>query len=47
MIRYIVSRLLWGVVILVVVCAMTFVLFRVLPTATPRCCVPDATRSRS
>ena len=28
-------RLLWGVVMLVVVCALTFVLFRVLPTANP------------
>jgi len=34
-IRYIVRRLLWGVVILVVVCAITFILFRVLPTANP------------
>src|SRR5271156_5315483 len=35
MIRYIVRRLIWGVVILVVVCALTFVLFRVLPTQNP------------
>ncbi|HUA11472.1 MAG TPA: ABC transporter permease [Solirubrobacteraceae bacterium] len=35
MLRYIARRLIWGVVILVVVCALTFVLFRVLPTANP------------
>jgi peptide/nickel transport system permease protein len=33
--RYIVRRLLWGVVLLVVVLALLFVLFRVLPTADP------------
>ncbi len=35
MIRYIIRRLLIGVVILVVVCALTFVFFRVLPTGNP------------
>lgn len=35
MTRYIVRRLLWGVVLLVVVLALLFVLFRVLPTADP------------
>jgi peptide/nickel transport system permease protein len=35
MIRYIVRRLLWGVLLLVIVAALTFVLFRVLPTANP------------
>jgi peptide/nickel transport system permease protein len=35
MIRYIIRRLLWGVLLLVVVCALTFVIFRVLPTANP------------
>jgi peptide/nickel transport system permease protein len=35
MIRYIVRRLLWGVVLLVVVAALTFVFFRVFPTADP------------
>jgi peptide/nickel transport system permease protein len=35
MIRYIVRRLLIGVLLLVIVCALTFVLFRVLPTANP------------
>ncbi|HUA11468.1 MAG TPA: ABC transporter permease [Solirubrobacteraceae bacterium] len=35
MLRYIARRLIWGVVILIVVCALTFILFRVLPTANP------------
>ncbi|HUB73939.1 MAG TPA: ABC transporter permease [Solirubrobacteraceae bacterium] len=35
MTRYIVRRLLWGVVVLVVVLALLFVLFRILPTADP------------
>jgi len=34
-IRYIIRRLLIGVVILVIVCALTFVFFRVLPTGNP------------
>lgn len=32
---YVVRRLLWGVVLIVLVCALTFVLFRILPTAEP------------
>jgi peptide/nickel transport system permease protein len=35
MIRYIIRRLLWGVVLLVIVLAVLFVMFRVLPTADP------------
>jgi len=35
MIRYIIRRLLWGVVLLIAVTAIVFVLFRVLPTADP------------
>jgi peptide/nickel transport system permease protein len=35
MIRYIIRRLLIGAVILVVVCALTFIFFRVLPTGNP------------
>jgi peptide/nickel transport system permease protein len=35
MIRFVVRRVLWGVVLLVLVAALTFVLFRVLPTADP------------
>jgi peptide/nickel transport system permease protein len=35
MIRYIIRRLLIGVLILVIVCALTFVFFRVLPTGNP------------
>jgi peptide/nickel transport system permease protein len=35
MTRYIVRRLLWGVVLLILVAALTFVLFRILPTADP------------
>jgi peptide/nickel transport system permease protein len=35
MTRYIIRRLLWGVVLLVLVSALTFVIFRILPTADP------------
>jgi len=35
MTRYIIRRLLWGVLLLIIVSALTFVLFRVLPTADP------------
>ena len=35
MARYIIRRLLWGAVILILVLALLFVLFRVLPTADP------------
>ncbi len=35
MTRYIIRRLLWGVVLLVLVLALLFVMFRVLPTADP------------
>jgi peptide/nickel transport system permease protein len=35
MIRYIIRRLLWGVLLLVIVVAVLFVMFRVLPTADP------------
>ncbi|MGA2452049.1 MAG: ABC transporter permease [Solirubrobacteraceae bacterium] len=35
MIRYIIRRLLWGVALLVIVAALTFVLFRILPTGNP------------
>ena len=35
MTRYIIRRLLWGVALLILVSALTFVLFRVLPTADP------------
>ncbi|MHB8243048.1 MAG: ABC transporter permease [Solirubrobacteraceae bacterium] len=35
MTRYIVRRLLWGVLLLVVVSALLFVMFRILPTADP------------
>jgi peptide/nickel transport system permease protein len=33
--RYVIRRLLWGVLLLIVVSALTFVLFRILPTADP------------
>jgi peptide/nickel transport system permease protein len=33
--RYIIRRLLWGVALLIIVAALTFVLFRVLPTGNP------------
>jgi peptide/nickel transport system permease protein len=35
MTRYIIRRLLWGVLLLIAVAALTFVLFRILPTADP------------
>jgi peptide/nickel transport system permease protein len=35
MTRYIIRRLLWGVALLIIVSALTFVLFRVLPTGDP------------
>ena len=35
MARYIVRRILWGLLLLVLVGALTFVLFRIFPTADP------------
>ena len=35
MTRYVIRRLLWGVLMLLVVAALTFVIFRVLPTGNP------------
>jgi peptide/nickel transport system permease protein len=35
MTAYVIRRLLWGIALLVIVCALTFVLFRVLPTGNP------------
>ncbi len=35
MLRYIIRRVLWGVLLLILVSALTFVLFRVLPTGEP------------
>jgi peptide/nickel transport system permease protein len=35
MTRYIIRRLLWGLVLLILVSALTFVIFRILPTADP------------
>jgi peptide/nickel transport system permease protein len=35
MARYVIRRVLWGVLLLIVVAALTFVLFRILPTAEP------------
>ena len=35
MTRYVLRRILWGVLLLVIVSALTFVLFRILPTAEP------------
>ena len=32
---YVIRRLLWGFALLIIVCALTFVLFRVLPTGNP------------
>jgi peptide/nickel transport system permease protein len=35
MTRYVIRRVLWGVLLLIIVSALTFVLFRILPTAEP------------
>jgi peptide/nickel transport system permease protein len=35
MTAYVIRRLLWGLALLIIVCALTFVLFRVLPTGNP------------
>ncbi len=35
MTAYVIRRVLWGIVLLIIVCALTFVLFRVLPTGNP------------
>lgn len=32
---YVIRRLLWGIALLIIVCALTFVLFRILPTGNP------------
>ncbi len=32
---YVIRRLIWGVALLIIVCALTFILFRVLPTGNP------------
>jgi len=33
--RYVIRRVLWGILMLIIVCALTFILFRVLPTGNP------------
>lgn len=35
MTAYVIRRLLWGIALLIIVCALTFILFRVLPTGNP------------
>ncbi len=35
MTAYVIRRVLWGIALLLIVCALTFVLFRVLPTGNP------------
>src|SRR5664279_3904129 len=32
---YIIRRILWGIALLIIVCALTFVFFRVIPTGDP------------
>lgn len=32
---YVIRRVLWGIALLVIVCALTFILFRVIPTGNP------------
>ena len=35
MTRYVIRRLLWGILLLIVVCALTFVFFRIFPSGNP------------
>ena len=35
MTTYVIRRILWGLLMLIIVCALTFVLFRILPTGNP------------
>jgi peptide/nickel transport system permease protein len=35
MTAYVIRRILWGILMLIIVCALTFILFRVLPTGNP------------
>jgi peptide/nickel transport system permease protein len=35
MTAYVIRRILWGIALLIIVCALTFILFRVLPTGNP------------
>src|SRR5271155_1732206 len=35
MTAYIIRRILWGITLLIIVCALTFILFRVFPTGNP------------
>ena len=35
MTAYVIRRILWGIALLIIVCALTFVLFRILPTGNP------------
>src|SRR4030088_1379338 len=35
MTAYVIRRVLWGIALLIIVCALTFVLFRVIPTGNP------------
>jgi peptide/nickel transport system permease protein len=35
MTAYVIRRILWGILMLIIVCALTFLLFRVLPTGNP------------
>ena len=42
MVTYIIRRLLWAVLLLWIVSFLTFMIFYVLPAATPPCCAPAA-----
>ncbi|HXB14928.1 MAG TPA: ABC transporter permease [Solirubrobacteraceae bacterium] len=35
MTAYVIRRVLWGIALLIIVCALTFILFRILPTGNP------------
>src|SRR6266849_3557542 len=35
MTAYVIRRILWGILLLIIVCALTFVFFRVIPTGDP------------
>ena len=44
MTAYVIRRVVWGIALLIIVCALTFILF---PRGTRRCCARAATPSRT
>ena len=35
MTAYVIRRVVWGIALLIIVCALTFLLFRIIPTGNP------------